>query len=391
MRIAFLTGSLEPGRDGVGDYTIGLAEELQQKGHDVIVIALRDKFMGEDICAERRIAVGSIQRLRLPSGLRWAKCLQRAGKLLDRFDPEWVSLQFVSYSFHHKGLVHSLAGKLGPLLRGRKMHLMFHEIWLCKELAWGWKQCVVGAFQRFFIQRFVHKTKPDVVHTSNATYGALLSRSGIPATVLGLFGNVPIPFEPTTAWIESQLRTALGAGYRRETLWLFGFFGALHPQWPPEPLLTHLLRASRVSKRKPVLLSIGRIGTVGEELWNRMAKAYANRFGFLRLGEQPTERVSEYLSFLDCGIATTPRSIIGKSGTVTAMMEHGLPVIVNREDAPGVKTEVEKSEPLLIPCDKHLESRLQAGLTKGRPLSRRAQIAKEFLCALPTVNKPEFA
>jgi hypothetical protein len=43
-----------------------------------------------------------------------------------------------------------------------------------------------------------------------------------------------------------------------------------------------------------------------------MAQDYADRFAFVRLGEQPTVHVSEYLSFLDCGIATTPRSIIGK-------------------------------------------------------------------------------
>ena len=388
MRIAFLCGSQEAGRDGVGDYTTGLADELRQQGHEVIIIGLRDKFASEATSTERRVGGGSIQVLRLPSALPWPEYIGQATQQLDRFDPEWVSLQFVCYTFHPKGLVHGLAGKLAPLLTGRKLHVMFHEIWLCQELGWGWKQCAVGALQRLFIQRFIHAARPEVMHTSNATYAALLNRSGIPVTELRLFGAIPIPSESSTAWIESQLQTALGGEYRREAVWLFGLFGALHPQWPPEPLLTHLHRAAQTAGKKPVLLSIGRTGDAGSDLWNRLAQDYSDRFAFVRLGEQPTEHVSEYLSFLDYGIATTPRSIIGKSSTVISMLEHGLPVIVNRDDAPGVTTPPGETEPLFIACNPHLEALLQTGLRKGPRLSRRTRIAKDFLFSLRSAGCP---
>ena len=388
MRIAFLCGSQEAGRDGVGDYTSGFAEELRHQGHEVIVIGLRDKFVSQVTSTERPVTGGSIQTLRLPSALPWPECIKQARQQLDRFDPEWVSLQFVCYTFHLKGLVHGLAGKLAPLLTGRKLHVMFHEIWLCKELGWGWKQCAVGALQRLFIQRFIRAARPQVMHTSNATYAALLNRSGIPVTELGLFGAIPIPSEPSTAWIESQLRTALGGVYRREAVWLFGLFGALHAQWPPEPLLTHLHQAAHAAGKRPVLLSIGRTGSAGADLWSRIAHDYADRFAFVRLGEQSTEHVSEYLSFLDWGIATTPRSIICKSSTVISMLEHGLPVIVNRDDAPGVGAPLGNAEPLLIACDSHLETRLHTGLGKGPRVWRRARIANELLLSLHTDGWP---
>ena len=372
----------------MGDYTTGFAEELKQQGHEVIVIGLRDKFVSQITFTERRVAGGSIPVLRLPSALSWPQCIQRARQQLDRFDPEWVSLQFVCYTFHPKGLVHGLAGKLAPLLKGRKLHVMFHEIWLCKELGWGWKQRAVGALQRFFIRRFVRSARPAVMHTSNGTYAALLNRSGIPVTELGLFGAIPIASEPGTAWIESQLRSAFGGEYRREAVWLFGLFGALHAQWPPEPLLTHLHRAAQAAGKKPVVLSIGRTGSAGADLWNRIAHDYADRFAFVRLGEQPTGHVSEYLSFLDCGIATTPRSIIGKSSTVVSMLEHGLPVIVNRDDARGVDAPLGKAEPLLIACDIQLEPRLLAGLGKGARASRRSQVAHGFRLSLGAFSAP---
>ena len=382
MRIAFLCGSQEAGRDGVGDYTTGFAEELRLQGHDVMVIGLRDKFVSETTFSERRTAGGAIPILRLPSALPWAECIAQARTQLDRFDPEWVSLQFVCYTFHPKGLVHGLAGKLAPLLKGRKLHIMFHELWLCKELGWGWKQCAVGALQRFFIRCFVRASNPDVMQTSNATYAALLNRSGIPATELGLFGAVPIPPVSGKAWIEAQLRNALGAGYCREAVWLFGLFGALHAQWPPEPLLTRLHRAAQAAGKKPVLLSIGRTGDAGSELWKRIAHDYADRFAFIRLGEQPTGHVSEYLSFLDCGIATTPRSIIGKSSTFISMLEHGLPVIVNHDCTAGEFTPPGKSEPLLIPCDAQLDARLIGGIEKGPRGSRRLGVARAFEISL---------
>ena len=383
MRIAFLCGSQEGGRDGVGDYTSGLAAELQQHGHEVIVIGLRDKFV-----PAASLAGTSVQVLRLPATLPWPECIRLARQQLDSFQPEWVSLQFVGYTFHPKGLIHGLAGKLAPLLTGRKLHIMFHEIWLCREMGWGWKQCAIGALQRLFIQRFVRAVKPAVMHTSNSTYAALLNRNGIPVTELSLFGNVPVLPEPSPTWLEAQLQAALGAGYRRDAVWLFGFFGALHPQWPPEPLLTHLHRAAQAAGKKPVLLSIGRTGPAGADLWNRLTHEYAERFAFVGLGEQPPEHISEYLSFLDAGLATTPRSLSGKSGTVTSMLEHGLPVIVNREDAPGIGAPFGNSEPLLLACDTHLETCLQEGLRRGARGSRRAQVTHKFEVSLEGLLTP---
>ena len=373
MKIAFLTGSLEAGRDGVGDYTAALAETLAHQGHEVLVVSLNDRFAKGILSGN-----ASFRWLRLPSALPWSNRIENARRELARFVPEWVSLQFVCYAFHPKGMVHGLAAKLAPLLTDRKLHIMFHEIWLCKESGWGWKHRMVGALQRHFIVRFVSATNPAVMHTSNATYSAVLKRAGISVDELGLFGNVPILSEPGTPWMEAQLRSVLGPAHCRDIFWLFGFFGTLHPQWPPEPLLTHLHHAAQAVGKRPVLLSIGRIGDAGLELWNRLARDYSGRFIFLRLGEQPVERISEYLGLLNCGIATTPLSILGKSGVVASMLEHGLPVIVNRDDAPGAGARDKKLDPLIIRCDEQLESRLRAGLRKGPRTPRRPLMAREF-------------
>jgi hypothetical protein len=359
-----------------------LAKEVRQLGHSATVIALADKFIEQAVSINQGTDEELGQTLRLPAKWQWPQRIERASDFLGRFGPDWVSLQFVCYGYHPKGIIHGLGDKVAPLIKGRKLHMMFHETWLCKQLGFGWRQRAVGALQRHFIQQFVTAVRPDIIHTSNPTYVALLNRAGIHATELPLFGNIPVLNASELKWIESELRTALGNGYHRETAWLFGLFGALHSQWPPEPLLTYLHRASNEAGRKPVLLSIGRTGAAGFELWNRMAQNYSGSFGFVHFGEQPVARISEYLSYMDYGIATTPRSIIGKSGTVIAMLEHGLPVIVNRDDAETIGTSLENSDPLLIPCDAELENQLRGGLKKGRRGSRCPQVARSFVSAL---------
>lgn len=382
MKIAFLCGSLEAGRDGVGDYTFTLATELQKQGHTVAMIALRDRFVesiSSSLCPGPH---GPVSALRLPAASSWSTNMQAATQHLERFNPSWVSLQFVCYAFHRKGLVYGLARRLSPLWARCRRHIMFHETWLCRQTGWGWKQCAVGLLQRLSIQRLVRAVRPNVMHTSNAIYTDLLRGSGIAASELRIFGNVPVLPEPGTEWIESRLRTVFGSGYNRDRFWLFGIFGGLPMQWPPEPLFTHLHRASEAAGKRPVILSLGRIGSTGASLWDRLASDYARHFTFLRLGEQTADRISECLSYLDYGLATTPRSIIGKSGATISMLEHGLPVIVNRDDAFAPVEGSAPSEPLLLRCDESLVDRLRAGPCYGPRASRTAQVATDFLNSL---------
>jgi hypothetical protein len=45
LKILFLCGSLEPGRDGVGDCVKNVAGELRIQGHQAAAIALNDGFI----------------------------------------------------------------------------------------------------------------------------------------------------------------------------------------------------------------------------------------------------------------------------------------------------------------------------------------------------------
>ena len=104
MRLAFLTSSLAPGRNGVGDYTRHLAAELDRQGHPCLAIGLAD--------TETVLEEGGTPVVRLAADRPWPERLLQARAALAGFAPDWVSLQFVAYAWHPRGYAFGLADRL---------------------------------------------------------------------------------------------------------------------------------------------------------------------------------------------------------------------------------------------------------------------------------------
>jgi hypothetical protein len=383
MKIALVTACLAPGKDGVGDYARDLASECEAGGHSCVLVALNDRFIDRP-SEERQATRGRhVEALRLPASAPWPQRLLAAEEWLKRAAPDWISLQLVTYGFHPKGLIGDLAVRLAPLSRGRSVHLMLHELWIGMERGAPWRRRLVGHMQRRAVLALVSKLDPALVHTTNGTYAALLDRWGVANRVLALCGSIPILSSVDAQWLT---QTLLGLGVppprsARDGCWRFGMFGALHPSWSPEPLFTQLGAAARSANRQIVIASIGRRGP-GEELWQHIQRRYGDRFSFAALGERPLRDISSFLQSVDFGIAITPWQLIGKSGTTAAMLDHGLPVIVSRDDQDfGVTPSTPISEPLLYRMDAGLPEWLHS--VKRQPAcSRLPHVARQFITDL---------
>ncbi len=70
MVILFVVSSLEPRRDGVGDYARLLALELVRQGHRCHLLGLHDEFVAKPVHASIE-GEPSIQMLRLPTSSTW--------------------------------------------------------------------------------------------------------------------------------------------------------------------------------------------------------------------------------------------------------------------------------------------------------------------------------
>ncbi|HTO03796.1 MAG TPA: hypothetical protein VL069_08850, partial [Opitutus sp.] len=79
------------------------------------------------------------------------------------------------------------------------------------------------------------------------------------------------------------------------------------------------------------LLAIGRAGAHGTKLLAQLARECAG-VPVIDLGPQPPEVISQVLQAADFGVATHPWALLEKSGSTVALLEHGLPVLVPRDD-----------------------------------------------------------
>lgn len=379
MRIAFLTSGIEAGRNGVGDYTRFLGQECIRQGNPCSALALNDAL----VPGEPQESSDPFPMLRFGYSTSWEVRLQEARRYLAEFAPDVISLQFVCYGYHPKGFAFRIARFLRELIGETPLQLMFHETWIAPHLGASLKERIVGAIQKRSVLGMVKRLAPGAIHTSIPAYVGLFARNGVRAGLLPLFGNIPFCESGDPGWWLEELRGRgidIHAGNRSD-YWLFGMFGSLHLNWPPEPLLGFLREASVKHRRKIAILSIGRLGA-GEALWSGIERDYARDFVFHRFSERQAGEVSHFLQGIDFGIATSPWANVGKSGTVAAMIEHGVPVIVNRDDIhfPFEIPEYPRS-PLLVKMESDLPARLPA-LRREPHQSPLPGIAAQFLADL---------
>jgi len=375
MRITFLAGCLEPGKDGVGDYTRLLAGECARLGATCQIISVADQHAGRPSTTH----ASAVEIVRLPDHSPWHARFDAIERATRWSAPHWVSLQFVPFSFHRWGLATTLVRALPRLIDPARLHVMLHEIWIGSD--GSWRRRLVSEAQRRCVLRICAYPRA-LIHTSNRGYQELLRAHRVKAGVLPLFGSIPIADTDAMRWLGPLLAgVGCDAAVSRANWWLFVVFGTLHPVWPSEPLMGRLQQAAETAGRRIAVISIGRLGS-GESVWRTLETRYGSRIPMLLVGEQPDSRISEVFKNVDFGIATTPWALLGKSGSVAAMLEHGLPVIVNREDAiPGIVGMPDADGSLVIRLDAQFACRLIEA-RRAEPQSRRSMVAARFLADL---------
>jgi hypothetical protein len=336
MKIVFLCGSLEPGRDGVGDFTRRLSGELIRQKHSVAAVALNDMYVVNEITSSQEVDGINLPVLRVPSVQPLKTRFERAKGWIKEFDPEWLSLQYVPFSFHSKGLPFGLSKLLSELGQGRRWHIMFHELWVGmnvesskKYIWWGW-------LQKQLIKSLISGLKPNLIQTQTRLYQAQLSKLGFNSGFLPLFPNIPNFNKTKAIYVEKN------TSFKDEIS--FVIFGAIHPGAPIEEFAKDISQYAKNNGRK---ISLSLIGRCGEEQKNWTTIFRSVGVDVKLVGEQIPERISELLGNASVGISTTPIALADKSSAIMVMREHGLTVVcvsmpwqprgvLNLEPLPGI-------------------------------------------------------
>jgi len=364
--------------DGVGDYTRRLALKLNERGHKCSVLSISDYLVKKPTACEFRDTKSAVSGLRLPASDSWPERLRQAMSYCDSFAPDWVSWQIVLYGFNRRGLSFGLGRRLREISGKYKTHIMFHEIWIGESKESSAKHKLIGKAQKLIIKDLLQKLRPRVVHTHTPLYQHLLGRMGFRASLLPLFGNIKVTTHPSPEWLQEKWPEG-GLHFHatdRKSWWIFVVFGSIHAEWDGDDFRQKAMAAAQRAKKKCLFISIGRPGGAGERTLRGLRQHEGNDWRVLSLGQQSEEDISQCLLLADFGVSAVQPEFTFKSGTVAAMIEHGLPVIASR---PASHYSNCPPEVLLVGLNnvvRHFE--LQA-LKKSSPQSLLSAVARQFI------------
>ena len=340
-RVAMVAGTYRPERDGVAHYVLRLREALAERGVSSVVLTTRE--------AARAAGGGEVRGVVDDWGPKDLPALVRGIRKAVREGAEAVHVQHAAGTYGFKRAVFFLP----PLLRaagvGVPIVTTVHEYaWWEWEPAgvppavvewaktWGQRRGLWDREDGFLL------TGSDGLITTNAP-----AENAIKERLPGLAGRLTrIPLVANVDVVPVRKEEA-----RRDIRSRFGwppdaevvaYFGFLHPVKGIE----NLLKAhARVLKERPGarLILIGGVESLalpGEEAssyWNEL-RALVDGLGLsdtiAMTGYVPEDEASRLLSGSDVGALPFNQGVTLKSGTLLALLGHGLPTVVTRSDPP---------------------------------------------------------
>lgn len=370
MRITFICGSLNPGQDGVGDYTRRLAAQLALDGHDCQLIAIND-VVGDEETAD------GTQIIRFKQLLSNPEKSQQAQQLIAQWQPDWISLQFVCFSFHPKGFIHRLTPFIQQCVGTAKLHIMFHELWVGEQPSLSFKHKVMGGIQRQLILKALRGWQVSAMHTSNALYQFVLSHHGYSASILPLFGNIPIE-------TENEPNVAPSLDSKKRTL-LFPF--SQRHDWNVSETMERFRDLAHAAGVRLKLIQAGQIRADSPHWRTIQEFCKTHEWECELLGPQTEQSISKLMHEADIGVSSAHIALAGKSGAVAAMQEHGLPVICTITDpiSRRFKPDLNQTDELysLFDDTTRLEY-LFSSPKRFAPKARLPSVAKQLIESLST-------
>jgi len=327
MKIIFLCGCLEPGRDGVGDYCRTLAYTMIRKGLKVALLSYNDFYVQEVEQMDPKDGGVTPSILRLPSTMRHDKKLTFGIQWINHFSPDIISIQYVPYSFNKRGLPFGLSNEFAKLTSGTSTHVMFHEIWQGESKESGVKDIILGYLQRKISISIVSSTKAKWVSTTNDYYRNSILKAGAENVFkIPVFSNMPLGKIKESS-VFDLLPNEITE--HRSDYIIASFFGGLlfHHQIF-ESLIKFANDVRKQTGKKLIITHIGRSKGVENQFKQVKLKTGIETFV---LGEFSEQDVADYLIKVDLGLTNYPKVLFEKSGSVAALLYNECPVVFLKE------------------------------------------------------------
>lgn len=326
MKILIICGCLEPGKDGVGDYCRLMGASLSRLGCKVMLLSFYDQFVFHSpIIINEKENIELIDK-RISASYSRKKRFLITQACITEFKPELISLQFVPYSFHAKGVDLFLPYFFGKLKKSYKWHLMVHEPWISNKMFFSMGN-IIGLIQKQLLKSLVKNLRPILLHTSNPYYQEILRNGGLSTKLLHLPGNIPVNYGKTDLMKQKLMELGITEDSRNQWL-VLGTFGRIRNNVLYIALLQKLLNSNEAEGKKIAFISIGNSGPLAKNILGEIDRIYKNRVLIHEFGEREPAEISGFFQCLDHGVTSVPCHLLGKSGAYAAMRNHGLKILI---------------------------------------------------------------
>ncbi len=326
MKITFIVGSFEPGKDGVGDYSRKLGNTLNQSGHHVTYIAWNDLYVNE--CDE------TDQWLRFGTSTKESQKIERIRAFLKKQKTDCISLQYVAYAYDGNGITTRLRKVLMALnTEAIFRHIMIHEIWIGAEKDSPLKHKLLGQLQKRSFKKLLKTWAPQCIHTQAPFYQTQLRKIGVNAELLPLFSNIDIHQAAENIASDEGKMTGI-------------VFGSIPDGWDIPRFAEKLTKLSQIEGKLIHLRCIGRNGAHYETFEQAILKEQP-ALSIENVGELPESEISQTIQRGNFGVGLARPHLLCKSGTAAAFDEHGLPILCAR--AGKIPTELRERRYFQVP------------------------------------------
>jgi hypothetical protein len=286
-----------------------------------------------------------------------------AGDYIRQFGPEWVSLQYVPFSFEKRGLPFTFSKHLKSLGSNIKWHFMFHELWVGLYGYSTLKLKMLGLMQKVIIKQMLAAINPESVTTSIGIYKKNLGWKEV--NLIPLFSNIPVAGISQEDARQPDSLTAIHFG---------SFTGALDDYQRQVDFLTAI---GEKTGKTVCLEIIGNGGHYKEKALDISRRAFGDE-NVIDCGFLSEESISNHLLRADIGISRADYTLFGKSGSAMAMLEHGLPLLLRgkRPTEDIIGNNFPFKEQLVYPDDPSRE------LTKKDPVYFISEVSEIFVESL---------
>jgi len=301
MKIAFIVGSMQVNTNGVAAYTSILSKQLEAMGHNVLIITLN----------ELEAHNTTPNSLNLGKHLSIFKRYFNLRSILLQQKPDLISIQYVPYSFHPKGLAFELL-IFSQLLKLFRVHLMVHEPWIETTKQTTTKNKIISFIQKTLLTKIFSVNKPILITSTIPHY---VNKLGSGARLMPLFSNIQYCPKVVSPPIAKKVLKCI-------------FFGSF--SFDIEGFIRQLNWIKQYCFENDLKPEITLVGDNGIQK-NKNIQHIKNILGesnLIDLGWRSSEEISLLLQEQDLGISRATFSLFGKSGSTLAMLEHGLMVLL---------------------------------------------------------------